>query len=445
MVDLRIKDGVVVALQPDSPPIVADIYVNEGRIVAIGGPEQAARRTIDAAGMVVMPGMIDLHDHLRDLTPGLNIGEGLKLDDILRVNWRLSESMGVAEYGVLAAAATARLLKAGVTSVVDHIYPFHRPHLAEATVEGYSQTGIRWFMARGIMTKPYAPISESASDAFAAIREMAGSLVPKDRLYIAPVSFRQADPDVYVEARRVADELGIGLYTHIAETTQEVDAILKEHGARPVEFLHRLGFAGKNTVFVHCVLLSNEEIEMLVESGTHVVHCPTNHMKLAKGFTPVPKLLQAGVNVALGVDMMTDLFAEVRQEVLLQSIHNSNPAVMPPLTALQMATLHGARALGMEAELGSLDVGKRADIICVGLSDIRNQPVLDPIWTLVHRAQGSDVAHVVVDGQVVVENRRLTTVDEAALVAEVAQLSKSFLERAGFADQPVWHLEKQAQ
>lgn len=438
MPDLRIKNGTVLTLEQDVPPTVMDVYVDQGRIVALGGPAQDAQQTIDASGMVVMPGMIDLHDHLRDLTPGLNVGEGLKLDDILRVYWRLGESAGETEYRIMAAFSTARLLKAGVTSVVDHIYPFHLPNLAEATVDGYSQSGIRWFMARGIMTKGYPPICETAADACAAIRELADGLVPKEKLFVAPVSFRQAEPDVYVEARRLADELGIGLYTHIAETAQEVDSILKEHDARPVEFLHKLGFAGKNAIFVHCVLLSPQEIDLLVESGTHVVHCPTNHMKLAKGYTPVPQLLQAGVNVTLGIDMMTDLFAEVRQEVLLQSIHNSNPASIPPLTALQMATTRGARALGLENELGSIQVGKRADLICVDLSAMRNQPILDPIWTLVHRAQGSDVAHVIVDGRVVVQNRKLTLVDEDALAKEVAKVSKNFLNRVGFAEQPVW-------
>lgn len=438
MVDLRIKNGMVITMDKGNSVVASDVYVDKGRIAAVGGPEQPARQEIDARGMVVMPGMCDIHDHLRDLAPGLSAGEGLKLDDMLRFHWRLNETAGTAEYRVMAAFSTARLLKAGITTVVDHIYPFHRPGLAEAAVKGYSQTGIRWFMARGIMTKGYDPICETKENALAAIRELAGGLIPKDRLFAAPVSFRQATPDVYEACCRLANEIGIGLYTHIAETVAEVDSIQKEYGARPVEFLHKLGFGSKKSIFVHCVMLSEQEIHMLAESGTSVVHCPTNHMKLAKGFTPVPKLLEAGVNVALGIDTMADLFREVRLETLLQSIHNSNPAIVPPTTALRMATMHGAKAVSMGDELGSLEPGKKADLICVDMSGIHDQPILDPIWSIVYRAEGSDVAHVVVDGEVVVRNHRLTKVDEEALVQETQGIVRSYLNRAGLEKQPVW-------
>jgi cytosine/adenosine deaminase-related metal-dependent hydrolase len=438
MADLRIKSGIVVTLDGENSTVEADVYIQNGRISAIGGPEQPADRELDAAGMVLIPGMHDLHDHLRDLTPGLKAGEGLKLDDMLRFYWRLNEAAGEEEYQIMAAFGTARLLKAGITSVVDHIYPFHRPRLAEATVAGYNQSGIRWFMARGLMTKGYPPICETSADAFAAIRDLAGGLIPRERLFIAPVSFRQAEPDDYRTARQLADELNIGLYTHIAETAQEVETIQNQFGARPVKFLHQLGFTGKRSVFVHCVLLDEEEIQILLETGTHVVHCPVNHMKLAKGVTPVPRLLNAGVNVALGIDMQVDLFREVRQELLLQSVSNMNPSIISPTNAFKMACVNGARALGMGNDLGTLAPGMKADIVCVDLSSIHNQPVLDPLWNVIYRAEGSDVVHVVVEGEVVVCNRTLTKLDEAILVRETQSVIRSYLKRAGLEDQRVW-------
>lgn len=437
MLDLRIKNGTVVTMDATNSIVKDDVYIDDGRIVSIGGPEQKAAQEVDASGMAVIPGMNNLHDHLRDLMPGVKAGEGLKLDDLLHFYWRLNEIAGTTEYQVMAAFSTARLLKAGVTAVADHIYPFHEPGLAEATVDGYSQTGIRWFMARGIMTKGYEPICETTADACAKIRDLAGGLVPKEKLFIAPVSFRQAEPDDYRQARELADELGLRLYTHVAETAQEVEMIQDQYGARPVAFLHQLGFAGEDTVLVHCVLLSEEEIDMLSASGSHVVHCPTNHMKLAKGFTPVPALIDAGVNVSLGVDMQMDMFREVRQEVLLQSIHHSDPSIISPQAALHMATVGGARALGLESELGSLEPGKRADLVCVDLSSIRNEPVLDPVWSLVYRAEGSDVAHVVVDGELVVYEGKLTKVDEQALTQEAKAVVTTYLERAGLGEQAV--------
>lgn len=432
---LRITGATVVTCDETCAVVEADIYIRDGKILALGGPERLAAEEIDARGHIVIPGMSNLHDHLRDLHPGIKVGEGLKLDELLRKLWTLNELAGPDEYRIGAAMATARLLKAGVTSVVDHIYPFHRPGLAEAAVTGYQVSGIRWFMARGIMTKGYDPICETEEQAFAEIRALCDGLVPRDRLLVAPVSFRQTSEDIYRRSRDLADEIGIRLYTHIAETAAEVEAVQASHGVRPVELLHKLGFAGDDTVMVHCVQLSDEEITLLADSGTHVVHCPTNHMKLAKGVTPVPALLDAGVNVSLGVDMMTDILAETRQEILLQGLHNSDPSAVSPATALQMGTLHGARALGLGDELGSIEPGKRADLAILDLRDIARQPILDPTWTVVHRADGSNVRHVLVDGEIVVKDGNLVNVDEEALVLEGQEIVSAYLARSGLQDE----------
>ena len=421
MMDLRIAGATVITLDADQKIVDADIYIRDGRFAAIGGPALPAHTTLDAHGMVVIPGLHNLHDHLRDLTPGIKIGEGLRIDAFLKTMWKLSEHMGPAEYRIGAALGTARLLKAGVTSVVDHLYPFHRPGLLEAAIEGYQATGIRWFVARGIMTRPYRPICEKESDAFRAIASIVDQTVPKERLLVAPVSFRQVAPATYAKARRFADRHGLRLYTHVAETRNEVDGITEAHGARPVELLHRLGFAGEDTILVHCVFLSAGEMRRLGRSGTHVVHCPTNHLKLAKGVAPVTRLLAAGVNVALGIDTMDDLFSEMRQVMLVQGLVASNPGAITPLRSLEMACKGGAAALGLGAELGSIEVGKRADLVCVDMRSAHLQPVLDPIWTVVNRAHGHDVSHVIVDGRVVVENGRLTQVDEAALIDEAGR------------------------
>jgi 5-methylthioadenosine/S-adenosylhomocysteine deaminase len=438
VVDLRISGGTVVTVDADGRIVRGDVYVDRGRISAVGGPEQRARRTLNATGMLVMPGMINLHDHLRDLTPGIRLGEGLKLDAMLRRFWELGRAAGKAEYRVGAALGTAKLLKSGVTSVVDHLYTFHRPGLAEASVEGYASSGIRWFMARGIMTRPYEPISESIDTALRAIEKLADRVVPREWLFVAPVSFRQATPDEYVEARRLADRLGLRTYAHVAETPAEIDMIRSTYGARPVELLHRIGFAGADTTLVHCVYLSAAEIRMLARSGATVVHCPSNHMRLAKGVTSVPKLLDAGVNVGFGIDQMDDLFAEMRQELLMQGLHHSNPGILSPAVSMEMATARGAVGVGLGDELGRIEVGRRADLVCVDVSAAHLQPVLDPVWTLVNRAHGHDVAHVVVDGEVVVKDGRLTKVDEQALIEEARGVARAYLRRAGVGTERVW-------
>ncbi len=175
----------------------------------------------------------------------------------------------------------------------------------------------------------------------------------------------------------------------------------------------------------------------LGRSGTHVVHCPTNHLKLAKGVAPVTRLLAAGVNVALGVDTMDDLFADMRQVMLVQGLMASNPGAITPQRSLEMASRGGAAALGLGAELGSIEVGKTADLVCVDMKAAHLQPILDPVWTIVNRAHGHDVSHVVVDGRVVVQGGRLTQVDEAALIEEARDITAAYLRRAGISTERV--------
>ena len=430
-VDLAVRGGVCVTCNEAGDVTTGDIYVDGGRIVAVGGPDRAARRSIDATGTIVMPGLVNLHDHLRDMTPGLSAGEGLKLDDLLRFYWRLNEIAGPAEYETMAAYSTARLLAAGVTTAVDHVYPFHRDGLDEATIAGYEATGIRWYLARGLMTRGHDPISEPLATGFDRMSALLAAGVSAERIMPAPVSFRQAAPDDYRAARRFADAHGLRLYTHVAETAAEVESVRAEHGCGPIELLDRLGFCGPDVTLVHCVLLSDAEIDLLARSGTSVVHCPSNHMKLAKGFTRVLDLLAAGVNVALGVDQMTDVFCEMRQEVLLQSIHHSDPGAIPPAVALRMATANGARAVGLGGRLGEITAGALADLVCVSAGGLQFGPVLDPAWSLVHRAAASDVRHVIVGGDVVIEDREFTRLDAGALRRQAMDIIDGYLARAG--------------
>ncbi len=429
-VDLVVRGGLCVTCNAAGDITTDDIYVDGGRIVAVGGPARHARRSVDASGTIVIPGLINLHDHLRDMTPGLSAGEGLKLDEMLRFYWRLNEAAGPVEYETMAAYSTARLLAAGVTTVVDHVYPFHREGLDAATIAGYEATGIRWYLARGLMTQGYDPICENITEAFDRVRALLADGVPADRIMLAPVSFRQAAPGDYRAAREFATTYGHRLYTHVAETATEVGTVQAEHGCRPIELLDRLGFTGPDVTLVHCVLLSDAEIDLLAGSGTHVVHCPSNHMKLAKGFTRVLDLLDAGVNVGLGVDQMVDIFCEMRQEVLLQSIRNEDPGAISPTVALTMATANGAKAVGLGGQLGEVSAGALADLACVAVDALRFGPILDPTWSLVHRAGGSDVRHVIVDGDLLVEDGGFVHLDVEALRSQAMDVIDSYLAKA---------------
>ena len=436
--DLLITNGIIVTMDAQRRILRGAVAVTGDRISAVlpagEGPLPETARTIDASGHAVIPGLINVHDHLRNLSPGVSVASGLKLDAYLRALWKLQRHMTAEDFRLSALLACVKLLKTGCTTVVDHAYPYHLPGIDGACLAGYRASGIRWYYARGIMTKPYRPLCESRQGAFRRIEDLLDKDgIPPQRLMVAPVSFRQATPSDFRASRRLADRRGLRLYTHIAETKDEVAASRKEFGYPPVEHLHTLGWTGPDVTLVHCVLLSAKEIRILETTGTAVVHCPSNHMRLAKGVTKVPLLLGRGVPVCLGVDGMDNMFVEMRLELQMQSLANLNPAILKTETALEMATLNGARAVGAEADLGSLEVGKKADLVTVALGRAQTAPMLNVLYALIHMAHPGDVDTVIVDGRVAVEGGKVVGVDEAALCAEVQRAARAYLARAGHA------------
>ncbi len=430
----RVVD-VTALVGPELEPRRCDLVISDGVISDLrqpgSGPVDSAQGVeIDGSEMIAMPGMVDGHDHLRVLAPGLALAEGLSLDDFLRVMWATQAEMGPTEYRLGALLGTLQRLRCGMTTVIDHAYTFHRPGLDDASIAGYDASGVRWAYARGIMTRPYDPVCETFEQAEAEIRRLLDDgLVTGDRLFVAPVSIRQASVAEFGLAAELAAELDCGTYTHAAETDSERQRWQEEAGAGPIEALDRAGFLGPRSVLAHCVVLDDRDIELLAERGTHVVHCPTNNMKLAKGVTRVPDLLAAGVNVCLGVDMMSDMHTEMRAELGMHALERRDPQAVSPLEALQMATWRGAAAAGMGGSAGELTVGQVADIVLVDARSVLQAPMIEPRHAMVHATNPGHVRHVLVDGRLVVEDGRSTLVDEAALVAEVEAVSAAWLAR----------------
>ncbi|MXW98510.1 MAG: amidohydrolase family protein, partial [Acidimicrobiaceae bacterium] len=440
---IYIRDGLIAGIVPDNadttplaaaPPPARDLLERDKPI------------TIDGKHMIAVPGMADVHDHLQVLGPGLPVAEGLPLDEFLRVQWATQARMGPPEYELAVLLGTLQRLKCGVTTVVDHAYTFHEPDLDEACVHAYDLSGIRWAYARGIMTRPYAPVCETFEQAAANIRALlANTTATPERLFVAPVSIRQATLQEYERSAALAEELGAGTYTHASETQAERETWLQEAQTTPIKALDRAGFLTERTVLAHCVVLDDDEIELLAARGTHVVHCPSNNMKLAKGVTRVPDLLAAGVNVALGVDMMADIFSEMRAELHMQSLHSGDPAVLSSRDVLQMATWRGAAAVfpdaaapadtltaataGYRVPIGELSTGCAADIVLIPARSLLQAPLLDPLHAVVHQTHGPMVRHVLVDGQLVVADGVSTLVDEKELLVEAERACNYWLDQ----------------
>jgi 5-methylthioadenosine/S-adenosylhomocysteine deaminase len=227
------------------------------------------------------------------------------------------------------------------------------------------------------------------------------------------------------------------IHTHASENRTECALVEEETGLRNINYLDSVGVTGEHVALAHCVHLSNDEIRILKRTGTHVVHCPSSNLKLGSGIAPVTKLLEEGVSVSLGADgapcnNRLDMFTEMRTAALLQkALHG--PEVLAASRVLRLATIDGARALGLADEIGSLEVGKRADVAVVSLGQVHTTPETEVVSSLVYAATASDVENVIIDGQEVMRDRTLLTLDEAEVIAEANAQAELLMSRAGLA------------
>ena len=235
--------------------------------------------------------------------------------------------------------------------------------------------------------------------------------------------------------RRFADDHGIGLSAHVAESHSVVEAVRQRHGKNGVvEFLQQFGIPASNSIFAHSVHVSNDEIAILKETGTSVLHNPVSNMMLGDGVAPVVEMLRQGVNVALGTDGAAsnhsqDLFDTMKAASLLQKVHHHDAGVIKPYEILRMATIGGAQALGLDALCGTIEVGKRADLILVDLDRVHNQPVNDVFSQIVHCAKANDVQTVIINGEIVLRERRFTRLDDKKILAAAKVANRDLMER----------------
>ncbi|ACQ79935.1 amidohydrolase [Beutenbergia cavernae DSM 12333] len=382
--------------------------------------------TYDAATTsVTVPGLVNMHDHLRAFVPGSVASEGAPLGEAISAGNARQAVAGPAEYRALTALGAARQVVAGTTSVVDHVYPLHRPGLLEAVVAGHAAVGVRGYVALGIMTRGADGLTTSVADVVSLAERTADELLPREQLFLAPVSLRQNAPEDYAQAVRAADRLGLRLYTHISENRAEVDACLAEHGVRPIGLLDRAGFLRPGTVLVHGVELTDAEIDLLAERGVALVYCPTNHLRFAKGVARVVDLLDAGVPVTLGVDGMESLVHEMRQAVYAQGQAAGDPGALSSSAAFAMATATASGVLGLPGD------GSGGDLVRLDVGAPAWQPLVDPLWSLVHRASPAHVTDVHVAGRPILRDGVLLSADVAELAAEAASAIRTLAERTG--------------
>ncbi|MBL8634200.1 MAG: amidohydrolase family protein [Myxococcales bacterium] len=442
-----LRGGTLVTVDRSQPVLIGDLLIVDGVIAALGpavssDPRSASVPVIDVSGCVVMPGLVQAHIHLCQ-----TLGRGLA-DDLPLLRW-LSERVlpyeaALDERNIQLAAqiGVAELLLSGTTTLLDMGTVRHHDALCEAV----AVTGIRATLGKAMMDYPDTVPLSLREDSQASLREadaLCARWHGRGRLrYGYAPRFLVSCSDELL--RGVAERCqqhstdGPGIHTHASEQLDEIELVQKRTGKDNVEALKALGIAGPRTVLAHCVHVSDHEMRVMAQDGTHVTHCPSSNLKLGSGIAKIVQLLAAQVNVALGADgapcnNRLDGFAELRLLSLLQKgLHG--PEALPAAQALEIATLGGAKALGQAAQIGSLQVGKRADVVVVGQGSPGQLPVHDPVSLLVYGSQGSDVRHVFVEGELLVEHGQLTArtgLDVERLRAHSAEQMPVLLRRAG--------------
>ena len=424
-VSLVVTNAIVVTMDGASRVLAPGAVAIDGRdIVAVDTPAAIAAKfagadTIDAAGQVVMPGLVNTHTHAP-----MVLYRGLA-DDLALMDW-LQQYIFPAEAKTVSPAfvragtqlAALEMIESGTTTYADMYY--FEEEIARATKDA----GLRGVLGQTIIQFPVADAktpAEGVARAEAFIRQWSGDelIVPA----IAPHALYTLDAVTLRKCRAIADREQAPVLIHLAETRDETRTSRQKYGRSPVAYLDSIGLWGPRTLAAHGVWLTANDIRVLSRRHVGIAHNPESNMKLASGTAPVVQMRTAGIPVGLGTDGAAsnndlDMFEAMRQAAFLHKLQTRDPRTLPARAVLQMATIEGARALGLDRLVGSLEPGKRADLIVVSMDGARQTPMYDPLSHLVYVSRGDDVRTTIVNGRVLMRDRRVLTLDEAAVLRE---------------------------
>lgn len=432
--DILIKDGVVIPMDASSG-VIANGYVaiTGDRISAVGSgePQIKAKKVISADGGVILPGLINTHSHQ---TMMRGVCEDLPLMDWLeKICFPIDSSLQAPDIKASSLMCQAEMLLGGTTTFVDlYRYP-------QAAAEVAEQTGIRAVIASQVIDHPVG-----TGETYAGNLEFVKEWVSRGKGRIRPWFGVHApysnNIETYQAAAKAAKEYGVGVHTHLCETKSEVEQVQAIRGCSPIAWLAKENALSERMLAAHCVHVDKEDIKIMLDAGVKVAYNPCSNMKLASGVAPVTDMIAAGLTVGLATDSNLsnnnlDLFEEMRVGAMLQKLITLDASALPATEVLKMATIYGAECLGLEDEIGSLEVGKKADVIIVDL----NRPHMWPRFTgevnnvianLVYSANAADVRTTIVDGKLLVDKGQLLGWDLEKAFAEVQAAAHDLYRRA---------------
>lgn len=438
---LLIKNGTLVTMNSKREVIKADILVENNYITAIA-PEIniIADQIIDARNKLVIPGLIQAHTHLcqtlfRGLADDMELLNWLKL----RI-WPLEGSHDEESLYYSTVLGAAECLLGGTTAVIDMGTVHHTGSIFNAVKD----IGIRYLGGKCMMDYGHE-VPESLLDSTDnAIQESLdlwnwwnGRENGRISYAFCPRFVLSCTRELLTEMQKLSKQYNIPVHTHASENKSEIALIQKEKGMSNLIYFNKLGICNERLIVAHCIHLDEEEMQLLKDTGSNVVHCPSSNLKLASGIARIPELIEQGVNVSIGADGAPcnnnmDIFQEMRLAALIHK-PGYGPRAMPAEQVFELSTLGGARAMGMENQLGSLEIGKRADIVLVNLADWHTQPALAAsVYShLVYQSKSSDVSTVIVDGKILVSDRKIRGINEEELKRQIEKSLKRVAARSG--------------
>ncbi|MGQ0797528.1 MAG: amidohydrolase family protein [Methanobacteriota archaeon] len=425
---LVLRGGLLVTQDAHRRVLPADVLIEGGRIAAVGPADASADEVFDCTGCVVLPGLINAHHHVAN-TLLRGVADDVPLEEMLERTFAIDARLTRRDVQIGALLGCLEMIRSGTTSFHDLFY------WEDEVARAVRESGMRGFLSWNTLDEAFttqrgSPVKNA--DAFVAKHKGDPLVTPS----VGVQGVYVASEETYAGAMEVAERHGVRLHTHLSETRAEVYRHAESTGMRPAEWLEKIGFLGPRLTAAHGVWLTLNEVRTLARHGVGVAHCPVSNMKLASGgVAPVPEMLEAGVAVSLGTDSPVsnngmDLFADMKVAALLHKSSRWDARAMPAQTVLDLATIGGARVLGMEREVGSIEVGKRADLAIVSMRRAHTAPFYPDkvISHLVYACRGSDVRGTIVDGEVLMADGVVRSLDEGDVIARAQETSRDLYE-----------------
>lgn len=437
-VDIVVLGGTIVTMN-EARQVIEDggIAFKGGRIVAVGprgeiAKRYAGRQTLDATDRVVIPGLINGHTHV-PMTLFRGLADDLDLQEWLTKYIFPAEAKNVTEEFVRVGTrlGLAEMIRGGTTTYCDMYY------FEDAIADETAKAGVRGILGETVIDFPVAD-NKTNAEAMSYVERFVKKWQGHELIIpaIAPHAPYTVSEEHLKAARAFSDRTGAPIVTHISETKREVDDSLKAKGASPIDYLARIGFLNDRVIAAHVVWPSEDEIGILKRLGVGVVHNPQSNMKLAAGVAPLPRMLREGVLLGLGTDGAASnndlsMWEEMDTVAKLHKVFSGDPKVISAQQAFELATIRGAEALHLEKEIGSIEPGKRADLVIVERDALNQIPVYNIYSDLVYATKASDVLTVIINGRIVMRDRRLLTLDEAAIKASARIFRERIIKSLG--------------